>query len=526
MARKPKLEKLTVSLLKKNLTRQDVLRDVGVVSSHRVTAVNDEEDSLFVASTPPHPPGWKAYLSSHVADSLDGLVTASASAVLLLEVKDRLFAITFGQGRHLLDPEVFEPDFGLRVVLNTVAPDQLKSVDAKTIDETTVHTRRDLSRNSPFSAFGLDVSRDLLRAVTGTPRDTSLAHRLTGADALGIQTRARVPDLPELAERLLEAYEADDYKEHFDFIDYLRPEKNPARIRELDDALISALATREITDAHLAAPETLDWLDVYGFRFSSMANEEESEPDPRITAYLNSRDQGDIDLALLKGDRLVAIRASDRQVMAAWPVYRCIVYQAEIDGCMFVLSGGQWFRVDLEYNDKLDAEIKAIKQLTGLPDADVGTDEGAYNIKAANEMDALCLDKKLVYDGGPDKMEICDILTREGGLIHVKQRGSSSTLSHLFAQGVNSAERLLLDQDFRSKARAVVGNEDQSYADVLPDERPMASDHEISFVVITRSTRGTPLTLPFFSLISLRNAASRLQGFGFRVSIAAVHEPS
>lgn len=88
MARKPKLEKLTVSLLKKNLTRQDVLRDVGVVSSHRVTAVNDEEDSLFVASTPPHPPGWKAYLSSHVADSLDGLVTASASAVLLLEVKD------------------------------------------------------------------------------------------------------------------------------------------------------------------------------------------------------------------------------------------------------------------------------------------------------------------------------------------------------------------------------------------------------------------------------------------------------
>ncbi|MFZ2113798.1 MAG: DUF6119 family protein [Solirubrobacteraceae bacterium] len=217
MARKPKLEKLTVSLLKKNLTRQDVLRDVGVVSSHRVTAVNDEEDSLFVASTPPHPPGWKAYLSSHVADSLDGLVTASASAVLLLEVKDRLFAITFGQGRHLLDPEVFEPDFGLRVVLNTVAPDQLKSVDAKTIDETTVHTRRDLSRNSPFSAFGLDVSRDLLRAVTGTPRDTSLAHRLTGADALGIQTRARVPDLPDLAERLLEAYEADDYKEHFRF---------------------------------------------------------------------------------------------------------------------------------------------------------------------------------------------------------------------------------------------------------------------------------------------------------------------
>jgi uncharacterized protein (TIGR04141 family) len=321
--------------------------------------------------------------------------------------------------------------------------------------------------------------------------------------------------LPELAGRLLDAYQADDYKKHFDFIDYLRPEKNPARLRELDDALIAALATREITDAHLAAPETLDWLDVYGFRFSSMTNEEESEPDPRITVYLNSRDEDDFDLALLKSDRLVAIRASDRQVMATWPVYRCIVYQTEVDGCMFVLSVGQWFRVDLEYNDKLDAEIKAIQELSGLPDADLGTDEGAYNIKAANEMNALCLDKKLVYDGGPDKMEICDILTREGGLIHVKQRGSSSTLSHLFAQGVNSAERLLLDQDFRSKARAVVIDEDPSYADVLPDERPLASDHEISFVVITRSKRGTPLTLPFFSLISLRNAVSRLRSSAF-----------
>ena len=125
---------------------------------------------------------------------------------------------------------------------------------------------------------------------------------------------------------------------------------------------------------------------------------------------------------------------------------------------------------------------------------------------------------------GPDKMEICDILTQDGGLIHVKHRGSSSTLSHLFTQGVNSAERLLLDQDFRTRAREVARGEDPTYGDVLPEGRPEPGDHEISFVVITRSTRNTPLTLPFFSVVSLRAAAVRLIGYGFPVPVAAVQE--
>jgi uncharacterized protein (TIGR04141 family) len=100
-------------------------------------------------------------------------------------------------------------------------------------------------------------------------------------------------------------------------------------------------------------------------------------------------------------------------------------------------------------------------------------------------------------------MEICDILTRSGGLIHIEQRGSSSTLSHLFTQGLNSAERLVQDPDFRSKAREVVAAANPNFTDVLPAERPDPGSHEVSFVVITRSTRDTPLTLPFFSLVSL-----------------------
>jgi uncharacterized protein (TIGR04141 family) len=121
-------------------------------------------------------------------------------------------------------------------------------------------------------------------------------------------------------------------------------------------------------------------------------------------------------------------------------------------------------------------------------------------------------------------MEICDVLTRTGGFIHVKHRGSSSTLSHLFAQGLNSAERFLQDADFRVRAREVASALNPEFAAVFPDTRPDPNAHEITFVVITRSRRGTLLTLPFFSVVSLRAAALRLRALGFRVSIAAVQE--
>jgi uncharacterized protein (TIGR04141 family) len=123
-------------------------------------------------------------------------------------------------------------------------------------------------------------------------------------------------------------------------------------------------------------------------------------------------------------------------------------------------------------------------------------------------------------------MEICDVLTRHGCLIHIKQRGSSSTLSHLFAQGLNSAERLLQDAEFRREARQLIAGAKPEFGELIPEGRPSPDAHQVVFAVITGSVRDTPLTLPFFSLVSLRASATRLQGYGFPIAVAAVREPS
>lgn len=527
MARQPRLQRLTIFLLKQGTSWAEAIRERDDMEEFVVPVLDDSRASLFIAEREPRPPWWAEYLDTHVDEELpEHLFNSSTSAALLLEAAHRLFAVTFGHGRHLIELQHVEQDFGLKVVLNTVAPDQLKSLDARTIDELTMHTRRDVSRDASLSAFGLDVSRDLLRAVTGTPRDERFGRRLTGSDALALNTRAQVPELPDLCAELLDAYKSKEYQKHFDFVDFLRPVRDKEKIAELEQSLVHALRTRQISDLHLAAPEVVDWLGVAGFRFSTQSADAELDADPRITSYLDSLERT-VDLETLKRDRLLPIRASDNEPLPGWPVLRCLVYEVQIGDDLYVLSAGEWYRVKLSYKQRVEDDVNAIPDLAiDLPPAETEDQEHEYNQKAAVSAGLLCMDRQFVFEGGPDKMEVCDLLTPRGGFIHVKPRGSSSTLSHLFAQGINSAERLLQDPDFRERTRKLVKRLNPSFTDAVPQSngRPRPDDHEVSFVVITRSDRPTRLTLPFFSLVSLRAAARRLQTLGFPVSVAAVKQ--
>jgi uncharacterized protein (TIGR04141 family) len=522
--RKPPIRKLTIYLLREGVARDEAFREEATFDDHLVPVLRADVPSLFTSSKPPREPSWVGYVGQHVAEPITGLLVASAGAVLLLEAANRLLAIAWGQGRHLLDATKIQPEFGLRCVLNGVEPSQLKSVDAKTIDETTVHTRRDVSRDSDLATFGLDVAQDLLRGVTGTPRDKTLGERLTGADPLGITTAATLPQLPALCERLLDVYAADTYKERFDFIDHLRLEKDKGRIEKLNDRLITALSAHELTDVHLAAPEPLDWLDLAGFRFKSRKRDRpELLQDPRITTYLDQlREDPTVDG--LKRDRMYAFSLQSDDVMNSWPIYQCIVYQEQDDDSLYVLSTGDWYCVDNEYRRQVETEVRAIAKFEDLPAARPGTSESDYNVAAASALDGACMDKQLVRADGLEGMELCDVLLKDLTLIHVKHRGASSTLSHLFAQGTNSTERLLLDPGFRREAREAVKSIRRDFATVVPLHRPDSRQCTVVFAVITRSTRATPLTLPFFSVVGLRAAARILDGFGVDVKVAEVHE--
>jgi len=529
--------RLTFFLLKEERTAESVIRGVAALTAMRVIGLglDDQPHNLFVKRSNGSTPRWAARLDRHAdGDLTTGLLSASASAVLLIAVRDaagasRLMALTFGHGRHLIEPDAIVHDFGLRVVLNLVAYDKIKSVDARTVDELTRHSRLDVSRDASFGAFGLDVTTDLVRSVTGTTDREGLAGRLTGSDSLALNSKLDVPEFSALGGALLEAYGEKTYKEHFDFIDHLRIEKDPGKVTTLDDALVEALRTQDLDRLHLAVPEPVDWLRVAGFRFSSTRreNRDDLDSDPRISAYLRTR-AGELSLDRIKQDRVEAMRADDdAMVYDTWPVYRCIVFETNLDGQLYALSAGQWYRVSLSFQQEVNDYAEALPRLDiGLPNADDDCTEAEYIAKAVAVTGALSLDQQLARDSVPTPVEICDMLTAAGQLIHIKKRGRSSTLSHLFAQGLVSAELLLQSPDFRAEARAKAAALDPAFASVLPAAAPAREAHEVSYVVITRGRRrpNAPLTLPFFSVVNLRAAAQRLHALGFKVSVAEVRE--
>lgn len=535
VARGTRQLKLTFFLLKEERTAESVIRGAESLVAMRVSGLglDSEQHNLFIKRSNVSVPRWAARLDRHADGDLTGLITASASAVLLLAVpypddRPRVMALTFGNGRHLIEPEAIVHDFGLKIVLNTVAYDKIKSVDARTIDELTRHSRLDVSRDASFGAFGLDVTTDLVRSVTGTTDRDGLAGRLTGSDSLSLNSRLDVPDYLVLGTALLEAYGEETYKEHFDFIDHMRAERDPAVVTTLNDALVEALRTRDLDRLHLAVPEPVDWLQIAGFRFSSTPRSDtDLDSDPRISAYLQERAVG-LSLDRIKQDRVEAMRADDDAVVwGSWPVFRCIVFETNWNGELYTLTAGQWYRVSLSFQQQVNEYADALPRLDiGLPDADDDCSEAEYIAKAAAATGALSLDRELARDSVPTPVEICDMLTKAGQLIHIKKRGRSSTLSHLFAQGLVSAELLLQSPEFRAEARAKAAGLDPAFTEVLPAAAPARDAHEVSYVVITRGRRrpNAPLTLPFFSVVNLRAAAQRLNALGFKVSVAEVRE--
>jgi uncharacterized protein (TIGR04141 family) len=530
MPRPPRLRTLSVFLLREEIASwDDALRHPEELDRHEASS-NEIDGVLVVGKLNRKKPWWRDYVARHVEhpSDLDRLLNSSTGAVFLFATAERRFAIAFGQGRHLLDPDGYEQDFGLRVVLNSVDPNRIRSVDARTIDESTMHTRVAASRESDFEDFGLDVARDLVRAVAGPPRDETLGRNLAGADRLAISTRAQLDEVPELADRLLSAYESEEYKERYPWVDRLRPVRDKALISDLDDELISDLRSADLDNLHLAPPEALDPLRLAGFDYSTSSHDD-LDTDPRISAYLKTLDgREELSVARLKSDRVLAYESEGEQLLDSWKVFDCIVYETGRDDLLFVLSGGQWFQVNSDFQRETIDYIEAIPSLDlELPEAPNGIEEKDYNRLAAQEAGVLNLDRQLVKVAGQrSEIELCDLFSQDRQLVHVKRRGYSSTLSHHFAQGAVSARLLRSDQTFRQAAKAMVEAIDPAYAELIPDERPSPEEYEISYAVITRATpeNENPLTLPFFSLVNLAGSVRLLRELGFRVSVAQIRE--
>jgi uncharacterized protein (TIGR04141 family) len=516
---------LTVYLLKAISSEPDAFIKSDLrIQPHPVALASSPSAFLYAKPTKPEPPRWADFFEPHVAAEALGLVS-SASAALLLEARNRWWAITFGQGRHLLAEGVYEDGFGLRVALNAIGRENIRSLDKETFDMIAGHAKQQATADVDAAEFGLDIERDLLGAVTGSPRDPEfVGSRISGRDPLWTALTLELEDLPSYLERLYDLFMDDSYKIDFPWIDNVHAVDDRDEIQLVDWELIRLLQAGDLRNIWLAPPEVLDWPKVRNFSYSLSARQPERRDIDwdMFIEYVAKGDPSRLSIDFLK-DHTVYCIGEDAVVTYKWPVYRCIYAQITYSGAQYFLTNGRWYRIAGSFVDEVTRFYDGIAKLEEYLPTFGRETEGEYNLRVAgsSEQFALMHGKMIQYGGGKSSIELCDLITTDCDLVHIKRYWGSQSLSHLFAQGLNSAELFQVDGEFRAAADKFLPH---SLRGRFLEERPAREELRVVFAIISEVDE--PLALPFFAKLSLRHVARRLVGFGYRVAVARIRVAS
>jgi uncharacterized protein (TIGR04141 family) len=512
---------LAIYLIKEHAKEHiDVLPSIGALTRYRVP-VGEIVGDLYIKTSVDRAPAWLSLFEDAVRLDRNSIYNASSAAVFLITVGNRNFAIAFGYGRTLLHPGCWEEDFGLKVTLNSVDPQKIRSIDRVKFDAISQHSQIQASTDAGIADFGLDVEQDLLRAVTGKPRQTALGSRLTGKDALKCDVRITLEDVPRLLTAYLERFHADDYREYFAWVDHVLEVRDRVRVEQLDRILIDRLAERNLERIWLGIPDRVDWEGIAGFKYRGSI-QAAIHPDIHFLQFLEL-ERADLVLTVefLKERRHIFLVSHENDnVVSKWPVYRCIYAELDHNGQTFLLNNGKWYRIRADFLDSVNQVFESL--LTNdneLPRfAHNSEEEFNEHVGERSPERFAVMDRKLIHYPLPnDTVEFCDLYSASCQIIHVKRYRGSATLSHLFAQGIVSAELFCSSSGFRAAVNELLPLPFK-LADV--DKVPERNAFAVVFAIVSQSQHA--LVLPFFSKVNLKNAARYLTAFGFRASITKI----
>lgn len=539
---------LSMRLLREGKTVEDAIRE-----TRDLTPVPTTTGRLFTDQSVGTPPTWLGFVNAFAsADAPLALENKSCAAILFLEVqpdeqgsKPRTFALAFGTGHLALDPDAFERNFGLKVALNSIARGDLKNLDVATLEATSFQKRIQATRKADLGGFGLDIQKDLLRLAGGIPTDTKFASSLAGRDALTISTKTSRDDVADKCKKALKLFGAIDYKTDYDFIDLIAPVRDRTLKEALDKRVfleVKKLLAGKPSDLHLTIPEVIDpeathEIGYFGVGFKPGAKTAYGElAIEDYVAELKAGHPAEVaDMATLKASHEIRVVVDgEGNKKKKRRVYDCFVYETSYKKNHYVLFSGEWYCVEKKFFESVEADFNAL--VAGVPfiAATASLNEQELIAELDKDPDLLNLDKVKASPSGASgaNLEPCDFLSRSKEFIHLKDGHGSAPISHLWNQGIVSAESFVRDEVFRNAVRASAIKRQKKagksgFEKLLPDGRskPAPADYKVIYGIMRhRYQRSGKLGLPFFSKVSLRAAASRIQLMGYEVEVHLIEK--
>ncbi|AQQ04721.1 sporadically distributed protein, TIGR04141 family [Roseibium algicola] len=497
--------------------------------------------SLFIGQVYANPPGWTDFLAEGSADLPTDMITSGAGAVLFLPVKDRTVAVCFGHVHLALNDDAFERQFGLKVTLNSVPRGNIRTLDLATPDAVTFQKRVQASKDSDVQAFGVDMLRDLARVAGGTPKDEAFAKFVAGKDAVSITCEVEPANIHEKCAEIVRAYKKKDYQKEFAWVDNMRVVHERDVIEALDVRLFEAICNLrdgKVSDLHMAPPEVVNYTEGSQLHYNGFGSHGKTFHSLSIDDYVSELErcnfEGDIDD--VKGaHRIKAKGDSEEEFSEKWRVYDCFVFETSLGtGASqqhYVLFAGDWYQVEKKFKKQIEDFFDATEKVSIIGATECRNEEELITDLHANRTDLLKLDQEKINpaDVRYANLEPCDFFSEHKEFVHLKDGHSSGPISHLWSQGVVSAEAFISDAEFRKKLRSKVKSFGRGFEIHLPKstDKVVRDDFKVVFGIMRKPYKDGSLGLPFFSKVSFQTAAIRIQQqFGIPVAIELIEKPA
>jgi len=523
----------SIYLLKKSFDAENSIKEDCLNRVKEVETNLPDSTKFLLSDTPAKQPWWKDYF-----DIDQNITGKSNGAIVFYPLNRRVFALTFGHVIHNLKKECYEYDFGLKVTLNCVDPDKLKNIDTlQPITTTRQRTQRSIS--STLTNLEFDRDSTILKSLTGQVYDeyVDFFKNATGTSGLRIKSPVASWDLSDLLSKLLDLYGRETYKTTFPDIQNIVPIKDPAIVEKLNEKLAIAVQNKEDTLV-LGLPEFVDYSTASQYRYIGFGNsskktydsvylqdyfDELEEKDPELVASLDLSDLKKHQLQRLDENGYIVNRHS---------ILDSLIFDttlAETNETFHYLEG-EWFQVSSDYVSRLNNDLSQHLKVPQLPDYS-NCSEPEYNKQVAkNDANFICLDSDLVKLPGESAFELCDLCRLDGqqvSMYHIKRSTRSSSLSHLFNQGVNSIEFLLKVQESVSDAmiEKIRSKRDNKTAE---DYRFPLKERKVkvSFAIITKRYSPGADALPLFSRVTLRRSLQTLNLWNIEANFGFIRDVS
>jgi uncharacterized protein (TIGR04141 family) len=511
------------------------------------------------------PPKWQQFIRDALSLASFGSVHESLGAVIFCAVSVgdeeekliRWMAWTFGRASRALRRSAQDPRFGLLAVLNLLVIPLLKSEDSteplpssrrrspqlremryRTTAPYVQQTGHRAARDIPVDGFRVERSSDLVAAVGGTGADPALtSSTLLGGRSLRFRAGiSRIEDLVELADVAVDRSRATDYKEAFSWIDNIRLVDDPDLISELRSQLVSdLLASTDPPSIDAILPD--DLIDVgedRSIRYIVFPRER-GTGQGRVTLGTNTissflrqfPDDGD---RIRELDSELRFLDESESPIGTASILECLSANLRRSTENFIAYDGDFYHVDQSFVARIDGALNKIPSSAITYPPYRGETEPDYNTKVGREHsdEFVELDRALIEIPGEYGVEASDLVAASGALIHVKRKGKSSVLSHLFLQAANSCELLRRSPQAWEQLASLISRRARNndiiiqiaQAHLAAEQR--REEIEVVFAFLGDWKAKTVTSLPLFSRISLASEARRLSILGFRPTVALI----